>query len=46
MTDKSENRIQSEIMIELSKRGHKVWRSKLKKNTLIGVLHFLDMIFY
>ena len=27
MTDKSENRIQSEIMVELSKRGHKVWRS-------------------
>lgn len=27
MTDKSENRIQSEIMVELSKRRHKVWRA-------------------
>ena len=27
MTDKSENRIQSEIMVELSKRGHKVFRA-------------------
>ena len=31
MTDKSENRIQSEIMVELSKRGHKVWRSNAGK---------------
>ena len=31
MTDKSENRIQSEIMVELSKRGHKVWRANAGK---------------
>ena len=31
MTDKSENRIQSEIMIELSKRGHKVFRANAGK---------------
>ena len=31
MTDKSENRIQSEIMVELSKRGHKVFRANAGK---------------
>lgn len=31
MADKSENRIQSEIMVELSKRGHKVWRANAGK---------------
>src|SRR5699024_929124 len=31
MADKSENRIQSEIMVELSKRGHKVFRANAGK---------------